>query len=260
MRHFSLLGVSLFSLLLVVALPAQAFKLIPLSRVFAPAGPNAIQSYEIENTTGEPLAVELNIVKREMNLQGIDKLIPANDDFMIYPPQVLLQPGENQTVRVTWLGDPKPVQELAYRLIAEQLPINLAPTRGTLPVPNAKSSFSTSIKIKMRYQGSIYIRPSQAQPDVVLERIEPKVENGKSMLAITLHNQGTARANLKDGQLQLKVVSQNQPSVTTTAAQMGLNERPTLLAKQKRQVLIPYPATLPQGEILGTLTLPYQNR
>jgi fimbrial chaperone protein len=257
MRRFSLLGISLFSLLLSATLPAQAFKLIPLSRVFAPTGPNAIQTYEIENTTGEPLAVELNIVKREMSLQGMDKLIPANDDVMVYPPQVLLQPGENQTVRVTWLGDPKPAQELAYRLIAEQLPINLATNTGKLP--DATSGFSTSIKIKMRYQGSIYIRPSQAQPNVVIERIEPKQENGKSMLAITLQNQGTARANLKEGQLQLKVGSQNVP-VTLTAAQMGLNERPTLLAKQKRQILIPYPATLPQGEILGTLTLPYQNR
>jgi fimbrial chaperone protein len=259
MRRFSLLGLGLFSLVLSLTLPAQAFKLIPLSRVFAPSGPNAIQSYEIENTTGEPLAVELNIAKREMSLQGVDKLIPANDDFMIYPPQVLLQPGENQTVRVTWLGDPKPTQELAYRLIAEQLPINLATNVGTLP--DAKSGFSTSIKLKMRYQGSIYIRPSQAQPNVVIERIEPKLENGKSMLAITLQNQGTARANLKEGQLQLKVAaSQNRPNVTLTAAQMGLNERPTLLAKQKRQILIPYPAALPQSEINGTLSLPYQNR
>jgi fimbrial chaperone protein len=260
MRRFLLLGISLFSLLLSAALPAQAFKLIPLSRVFAPSGPNAIQSYEIENTTGEPLAVELNIVKREMSLQGVDKLIPANDDFMVYPPQVLLQPSERQTVRVTWLGDPKPTQELAYRLIAEQLPINLAPTSGTLPAPNDKSHFSTNIKITMRYQGSIYIRPSQAQPNVVIERIEPKLENGKSMLSIILQNQGTARANLKEGQIQLKVASQNLPSLTLTAVQMGLNERPTLLAKQKRQILIPYPAALPQGEILGTLSIPYQNR
>jgi fimbrial chaperone protein len=259
MRRFSLLSISLFSLLLSMTLPAQAFKLIPLSRVFAPTGPNAIQSYEIENTTGKPLAVELNIVKREMSLQGMDKLIPANDDFMIYPPQVLLQPGENQTVRVTWLGDPKPTQELAYRLIAEQLPINLTTNTGTFP--DSKSGFSTNIKIKMRYQGSIYIRPSQAQPNVIIEQIEPKLENGKSMLAITLQNGGTARANLKEGQLQLKVAaSQNMPSVTLTADQMGLNERPTLLAKQKRQILIPYPATLPQGEITGTLVLPYQNR
>lgn len=241
-------------------MPAHAFKLIPLSRVFSPTGPNAVQSYEIENNTGEPLAVELNIVKREMSLQGVDKLIPANDDFMIYPPQILLQTGESQTVRVTWLGDPKPAQELAYRLIAEQLPINLAPTGGTASEAPTKSGFNTSIKIKMRYQGSIYIRPSQAQPNVVIERIEPKMENGKSILAITLQNQGSARANLKEGQLQLKVGTQDRSIVTLTAAQMGLNERPTLLAKQQRQILIPYPTGLAQGEILGTLTLPYQKR
>jgi fimbrial chaperone protein len=256
MRRFTLFGLSISSLLL-LAMPAQAFKLLPLSQVFAPTGAKATQSYEIENTTGETLAVELTTVKREMDLKGVDKLIPANDEFMLYPPQVLLQPGERQTVRVTWLGNPQPEQELAYRLIAEQLPIDLAKKEE-----NVKSEkFSTSIKIQMRYLGSIYIRPNAAKPQVVVEKIETKSEEGKPMLAIMLNNQGNARANLKDGIIEVNH-GQATKSIRLTPQQTGFNERPTLLAKHKRQILIPYPAELSKSalpsDVSAKLELPNQ--
>jgi fimbrial chaperone protein len=242
--------------LLVTTSPAQAFKLLPLSRTFTPSGVNSTQSYEVENNTQEAIAIEVSTVKREMGLQGEDKLIPADQDFMIYPPQILLQPGETQTVRVTWLGNSQPDQELAYRLIAEQLPINL-----TNQSSNTQSKQpQASVKLQIRYLGSIYIRPAMIQPNVVIEKIETRVDAGKSMLVVSLFNQGKARANLKGASLQLTRTNSSLPPLTLTAQQMGFDQRPTLLAKHKRQVILPYPTGLPQAKWSGQLILLNQSR
>jgi fimbrial chaperone protein len=253
LRKISCLGFTI-ALLSSFAAPAQAFKLIPLSRIYSPTGSKATQSYEIENTTGEALAVELSTAKREMDLQGVDKLTPADTEFMIYPPQILLQPGESQTVRVTWLGNPNPETELAYRLIAEQLPIKLLPK-----ATNDKSEqLTASVKLQMRYIGSIYIRPAMSQPNVIIDKIESKLDGNKPILEITLENQGSARANLKDGNLQVISNLNTSTAITLTAAQLGFNERPTLLAKHKRQIRVPYPVGLSHGELSGRLLLPNQ--
>ena len=64
-------------------------------------------------------------------LDGIETNQDANDDFIVYPPQLIVPPGTQQVIRVTWIGEPEPPIELAYRLIAEQLPINLSQVNYT---------------------------------------------------------------------------------------------------------------------------------
>ncbi|NJN49341.1 MAG: molecular chaperone [Alkalinema sp. RL_2_19] len=184
----------------------------PISRVFTPTGANATQSYEIKNTTKELLAIEVSTAKRSMDLQGKETLTSADEDFMIYPPQILLKPGESQTVRVTWLGDPQPQHELAYRLIAEQLPIDLDQPAAK---PTSKQG-SAKVKLTMRYEGSLYIRPSLAAADVIVEQIATQQNGTEAMLAVTLHNRGTSRAILTNAQLQL---TDGQQSHTLTATE-----------------------------------------
>lgn len=246
-RSLPVLGFSL-GLLLSVASPSSAFKLEPISHVFAPSGPRATQSYEVRNTTNDLVAIEVSTAKREMDLQGKEMLTPAGDDFMIYPPQILLKPGESQTVRVTWLGDPQPDQELAYRLIAAQLPVDLDPKKDDKDMQLA----NVKVKLAMRYEGSLYIRPTAATADVVIEQIMPKMDGDRKMLAITFHNQGTSRAILNEAQVRLTSNSQSQ---TFTAETIGLNKVPVLLANEKRQILIPQPAGFDTANLSGTVTL-----
>ncbi|MBE9029817.1 molecular chaperone [filamentous cyanobacterium LEGE 11480] len=227
---------------------AQAFRLKPISRVFRPTGTESTQSYEIHNTTKALLAVEVNTAKRSMNLQGKETLTPADDDFMIYPPQILLKPGESQTVRVTWLGNPKPEQELAYRLIAAQLPINLEPKK----IQATGTQVSAGVKLAMRYEGSLYIRPFQAKADVVVEKMEAKMQGAKRMLAVTLHNRGTSRAILLDSQLEL---NGGIPAKVFTANEMNVIKQPVLLVNHKRQILVPYPVGATEGSFTGKLRL-----
>lgn len=232
---FSLSSLLLSAVLLAVpAFPAAAFELLPISREFAPAGRNATQSYEVVNDGDEPLAVELSMLRRQTDINGTETYSSGDDDFLIYPTQILLEPGKTQSVRVTWLGDPQPTTELSYRLLAEQLPINLdqADENQTRPVGG--------VQVLLRYLGSVYIRPANPAANVVLETIEPQPDASQPPgFAITLNNQGNARAVLRNFHLHL--VLPTGESVSLQPEQLTSINNSVILAGHLRRFIIPYP-------------------
>ncbi|NET07452.1 MAG: molecular chaperone [Symploca sp. SIO2B6] len=232
-------------LVLAAISPAFAFELIPISRVFAPAGSGSTQSYRIVNDKDEPIAVEISVVTRSMDLEGKESYTNAEDDFLIYPSQIILEGGQTQAVRVTWLGEPNPERELTYRLLAEQLPIEIL--QETEEKPEQRKG---QIKVLLRYLGSIYIRPENVEPEVVLDRLQwQSTEDGKNELAITLHNQGTARAVLKNFALQLTVSGEK---IELLPEQLENISNEVILSGNKRRFTIPWSSELPVGEIEGS--------
>lgn len=235
--------ISLFSIQ-----PGNAFKLEPISRTFKPVGSGSTQSYEIFNPSNERVAINISMVHRLVNKAGQESHRPADDDFLVYPPQILLEPNAMQTVRVTWVGESEPTQELAYRLIAEQLPINLNP-----PSALKGTSSTGKIKVLMRYVGSVYIKPEKVKPDVVLAGLENmQSPKGDAQLALTFHNQGTAHASLR--KLQLRLIAEQGEVLELTPEQMGEMKNATILAGKQRQFRIPYPANLNFKPVKATFT------
>jgi len=102
---------------------AATFRLLPMEMKLAPSGRGATQSFQVESTGDQPVAVQIHTAVRQVGLDGTETYPESEKDFLVYPPQILLKPGTQQTVRVTWLGESKPAKELAYRIIAEQLPL-----------------------------------------------------------------------------------------------------------------------------------------
>ncbi|MEY3329657.1 MAG: hypothetical protein RLZZ115_2540 [Cyanobacteriota bacterium] len=243
-RHF-------FSFILFIILsgisPALAFKLEPISRVFEPAGAGATQSYQVINDSAEQIAVELSIAERKISLEGQETTESADDDFLVYPSQIVLPPQGVQSVRVTWLGNPNPEKELAYRIIAEQLPINL-----NNPEESQAETTSGAVKVMFRYMGSVYIRPKNAESNVVLNSIShEKGTDGNDRLVITFDNQGTRRAVLSE--LNLNLTSQGSQLTLKPEQLEGVNNG-VILAGNQRRFSIPWPQQLPIGEVTGTFT------
>ncbi len=243
-RPFKLLLTVLF-LALVRVNPAMAFQFRPMSQVFAPSGADAIRSYQVVNDEDDRIAVEVTVVERHMNLDGEETYQPAEDDFLIYPAQIILEPGATQVVRVTWLGDPEPAQELAFRLVAEQLPINLVDPNEPAPVRPVGQ-----VQILLRYMGSLFVRPAGTQAAVSIESVVSQADaQGADAVAITFANTGNASASLRD--LSLSLTAQGQ-SVTLSSEDLKDMAGTTVLPGQSRRYVLPRPATLPQGPITAT--------
>jgi fimbrial chaperone protein len=231
-------------LLLTNIQPSFAFNIVPISRTFTPTGSESTQSYDLISDQPESQAVEMSVVKREMDLDGKETYVTADDDFLIYPPQVILKPGATQTVRVTWMGDPNPKQELSYRLVSQQVPINLKKPEVDKPTtPKAQ------VEILIKYMGSLYIRPADVQPKVVLDSVIAQTDKGKPAIAIILDNQGSGRAFLKTYSLNLTSAGK---TIILKPDQLKEITGENILANHKRRFIFPYPAELPQGTVTAT--------
>ncbi len=230
--------------------PALAFQLLPMSQTFAPSGADSTKTYRVVNSKETPIAVEVSVVKREVNLLGKETLTPADEDFVVYPPQMILEPNSSQTIRVTWLGETSPESELSYRFIAEQLPVELSAVDGTEAPLSATTT--GAVQVLLRYAGSLYIRPDGVVPDLQLKAVElEQDEMGQKWLAIDLKNQGTARQLLKGFNLEI-IANQKVLSLTEEQLEPMLNH--SVLAQKSRRFLIPWPAELPEGKVSGKLT------
>ncbi|MCF3630271.1 fimbria/pilus periplasmic chaperone [Thalassospiraceae bacterium LMO-SO8] len=237
-------GFAAFVLLLalVAATPASAFRLTPIVEDFQPTGREAVKNFTVTNTTPERIAVEIRMMKRAIRPDGQEILTPEDKDFVVFPTQVALEPGKSQAVQVRWVGDPEPKTELAYRIIAEQLPVELDKARQDI----------ASIRLLIKYEGSVYILPKGAKADVSMTGLRPaKGTDGKPGLQVTLVNKGLAHGIVREAKLALTDSAGGK--VTLSGAAAKALENINVLAGGTRNVVLPWPAGLKAGEVKGTL-------
>lgn len=237
----------LLSALVFLTTPAaQAFKLVPIQMEFEPAGRGANQAFRLENNSSNTVPVQISMLTRQMDLDGNETNAPAEDDFLVYPPQVLLKPNQVQTVRVKWLGNPKPQKELAYRILAEQLPVNLEKEQPS----------GAQINLLVRYLGAVYIVPKGAKADVGLASAVPKTDAaGKRQIELIFENRGAAHAILSDLRLRIQA---GEKIIELAAEALPKVAGENMLAGQKRRFSVPCPEGLPDGPL--QVTFEYNKR
>lgn len=217
---------------------AIAFNLTPIKVDFHPAGQGASQVFKIENDSGEPIAVQVSMVSRHMDIDGRETYREADDQFIVYPPQMVIGPRQYQNVRVTWAGDPDPQSELSYRIIAEQLPVNLSREIRT----------GVSVNLMIRYLGAVYIVPRKANPDIVVSDIvKEHSDEGRPGLAITVHNRGNTHAVLGDLTVRMEGTDGTGPAsrpVTLGPEQLKGMTGENVLAGNSRRFVLPWPEGL----------------
>ncbi len=220
----------------------HAFSFEPISQDYETTGPRASHVFRVTNTTSERIAVQIAVRPRRIELDGTEVQGKAAEEFVVFPRQMLLDPGDRRSVRVRWSGPEQIESELAYRIIAEQVPINLgeeAPAQGG------------SIRLTYRYEGSLYVIPPGATPNIVVESVEQVVRDETRLLRFVVANQGTRHRLLSD----LTVLLTGEPG-GATIAELGADDLPGLagenmLAGSRREFLVPAPETLPDGPVYG---------
>jgi len=224
-----------------IARVSAAYQLAPISQVFAPAGANATQSFELVNNGTTRVALKVSFTTLERNVDYDETNHDAAADFLAYPAQVILAPGKRQTVRVTWLGTQTPAHELTYRILVTEVAIESIDRTAKPDAPTGK------LRVFLDYHGTIFIRPARATPNISVDSAEVIVTTGHpDVLAITLGNGGGAVGLVKSCTVQIKAGG-GVFVLSPTVLQPLRNSR--VLAGGKRRFLVPSPARLPNGSV-----------
>lgn len=228
----------------VVSNEAYAFRLTPMSIAFDPQGSGASKSFVIENDSTEKTAIQITMAERRMKIDGSEDL-PLTSDFTVFPKNLLLKGGEKKTVRVTWKGNPNPPTELAYRIVAEQLPVD-----GLSDDAKTKSKMA-QIRVLLRFQGSVYIEPSGMKPDVKVTSVN-RMDQASEKIKVTLMNSGSKHALLENP--VLKVSSGNQ-SVALKAADLPKLVGQNILVNTSRSFDVERKEGFPKGDLTAELEI-----
>lgn len=225
---------------------AWAFDLKPIVIQLAPSGSASSRSIIVTNSHDEPIAIEVKAFKRAQSPDGSEQRTPEDEDLIISPPQMVVPAKTSQNFKVQWIGDPAPERELAFRLIAEQLPIKLATS-------TPKDGVEATVTMQYKYEAALYITPPKSAPaiSVVGADLVRSPEGAKS-LKLTLTSSGTRRAILERPELTL-TPGAGGAAVTLTGDQLKGVAGENILAGAERQFLLPWPEGLAEGPVEARL-------
>jgi len=226
--------------LLASAQAAFPFTFDPISRDFAPSGRDSIQSFRLANDGSEAIAVRIQMLTRDMDPDGKETNAPADPLFLVYPSRVVLEARSVQAVKVQWKGPSDLPVERCFRILVEQVPVEF----GGEKKPGG------SIRVLFRYLGTVYVVPSGARPEVVLDSSRPALgEGGRPGLELRFSNKGNAHAILADLQLTLspRGPQASAPRRLAPADLPGINGE-NLLPGTSRRFFLPLPADLASGD------------
>ncbi len=255
----------LLALAVLLPLPASAYSVTPSLLTLRTVGSGSSTFLHLANKAMKPVALEITIHEHSRDLDGkAIQSAAANDDFIIYPAQLVMMPGDEISVQVRWIGGPALDTERAYTLVTREVPI----PRKAADQADASTEIRIDITVLMNYEVRIYVTPPGAKPKVVVESVaertqaEPADEGpvgaASALLEVILANQGTARQVMTNMSLVFMPLDAagkplKQHAVTLAATKVPGMSSP-LLAGDRRRLLIPRPAGLPAGPIRVTLS------
>ncbi|MBT3219616.1 MAG: molecular chaperone [Proteobacteria bacterium] len=218
-----------------------AFTLSPISQVLTPGGSRSKCSYQVTNTAEKPIAVEFWVAHLIKHVDGSEDLTQReDDDFAVFPPQLVLPPGATRTIRLRWLGDPDPERELSFRFMAEEVPVKL---EEAIAADDGK--VRASVNLFYKFHGTLFIRPKRAKPDVSVEEVELMQGSNGNGLRIRLQNEGTMRGWVREFILRLEIDDQ---TYELTQKDLPALENFPVLAGGHREVIVRWPPTLPMAQ------------
>ncbi|HPY05176.1 MAG: fimbria/pilus periplasmic chaperone [Spirochaetota bacterium] len=234
-RKLILVAVFLIS----IAATAAAFTFMPMSITISPSGANSIASFRITNDSSQQIAITIKAMMREIDENGNETNKPADNLFAIFPTRVVVQPNSFQNIKVQYKGNPSLSREVAYRIIAEQVPIDFSQQQ------------TSGVKVMFRYIAALYVAPPNVSHKVSVTKVEYGEQESKKGFFVTITNSGTRHAIINDPVMK---ISGSSFTITLKDESVSAINGQNLLAGNVRKFFIPCEDAVPGKNYTGTLT------
>jgi len=122
----------------------------------------------VSNNSNSEAAVKISVKAWSFDADGKEARTPSSD-LLIFPKQMLLRPNSERNIRVSYRQKKPPINERAYRIIIEEVPLQKSQQSGFKK--------KAAINILTRYVTALYVKPINAKSQIeIVESIG--TENG----------------------------------------------------------------------------------
>lgn len=150
---------------------------MPMSYTIEASDKTKTALFTVYNDSNDPIAIQLDMRQRNMKADGSEDQ-PETEDFLIFPDQLVLGAKKKRVIKVRWLKGKIGPTEKSYRLIAEQLPIDVT----------KKKNSKTDIKILLRYVAALYVSPKEGKSNIKV--VSSKTKKDLTRIEFYLENSG----------------------------------------------------------------------
>lgn len=164
---FRLIAAFVAAAFLFAAIPATAMRVSPMVSELTTSGAGAVARIEVGNVGSASMPFETLITRIEFDEEGNLIETPADEDFIVFPPQGLVPVSGRQIVRVQWIGRPDIPTSQAYYVWIRQLPVETDPEK----IEGTEASVSINVLYTMK--SLVVVAPDGAQPKVEVMSAEP---------------------------------------------------------------------------------------
>jgi P pilus assembly chaperone PapD len=210
------------------------------------SGRQMSQVVTVENTFSTPLTVEMRVDQLSFDEAGAHSTGKDPGDLLVFPPQAIIAPGDTQTFRVQWVGDPDLKQSKHYYVTVAQLPVQL---------PAGQSA----IQILYNFQVLVSVKPTGGKPDLKIVGEEVGHDSkGNPVPVVMVENDSNTHGYLSQGRLHIverdasgKEIFQKTllgPEIQQTIG-FGL-----IAPGQKRRVVVPVTLPAEGGKVEAQFT------
>jgi len=218
-----------FLLFLACSAHTFGFSFSPMTVSITPSGSGAVMTYRVTNESDQQTAVSIKVTTRVIDEAGKETNEPADKSFLVFPSRVVLKPNSSQNIKVQYRGTPALTSELAYRVIAEQLPVDFS------------KSTSSGVSILLTYVAALYVTPKDTVPKLVLLKAIGVQKDGKQGVDVTVKNEGTRHALISNPMIKLR---QGISSLEFTGDAAAGIDGQNILALSERTFFLPWEAAV----------------
>ncbi len=170
---------------------AWAMTVQPVMINLTTTGRGMSQVVTVENTFATTLPVELRVQELKVTENGVELTGVDPGDLLVFPPQALIEPGQTQSFRVQYVGDPDLAASKHYYITVAQLPVKL---------PEGQSA----IQILYNFQVLVSVGPAGVKPSLSVQSAAVgRNADGKPVPVITVANSSAAHGYLSNGRLRI---------------------------------------------------------
>jgi P pilus assembly chaperone PapD len=164
----------------------NAFQVEPFIQFMEPIGKNANSVFKITNTTDNPLPIETELLRSQLNNNNIETT-NESDDFFIMPPQTIIQPNNSQIFRVRYLGDTTISKSQPYRILFKQLLLNKEKDKGS------------HVEVLFNFSALVLLSPINSK-----EELSMTISSTNEQYTVDVNNSGNKYSDLSQKKLKIK--------------------------------------------------------
>lgn len=204
-----------------------------------PSGRAAVARVEVTNPGEVEFPLEVVMSRGEISESGELTLIPADDQFLVYPAQGRIAGGGQQVFRIQYVGEPKLTQSEIYYMSIRQIPVELQPG-------------APRVQIVATFNVLVNVVPKGASAAPAVLSAQGVTRAGKPGIEVKLANNGTRYFSASD--LDWSITGSG-----SSGSETRLNPKPAELSESIGYGVVPPGKTriffLPTGQLLSNVTV-----